>query len=68
MRTLIALALGSTLACLTGCVMDGVEAAVTSPVAKAVAAEAPAPAGQQLYTMFPEEKARAQVAELPAQF
>jgi len=65
MRTLIALALSATLFQLSGCVVDGVEAAQVRPVETM---RAGASVGHEMHRMFADEKARAKPAELPAQF
>jgi hypothetical protein len=65
MRTLFALALCATLASLSGCMLDGVEAAQVRPIAPVAQTAA---GGQEIHKMFAEEKARAKSSELPAQF
>ena len=65
MRTLFALALCATLASLSGCMLDGVEAAQVRPVTPVAQT---AGGGQEIHKMFAEEKARAKSSELPAQF
>ena len=65
MRTLFAMALCATLASLSGCMLDGVEAAQVRPLAPVASSAA---GGHEIHTMFAEEKARAKASELPAQF
>jgi len=65
MRILIALALSATLFQLSGCVVDGVEAAQVRPVESMRAGTS---VGHEMHKMFADEKVRAKPAELPAQF
>jgi hypothetical protein len=64
MHTFTALVLCATLAGLAGCITDAAEAVDTHPVASS-----PQPlAGQEISTMFSDEKARATTSDLPGQF
>ena len=65
MRTLFAMALCATLASLSGCMLDGVEAAQVRPLAPVASSAA---GGHEIHKMFADEKARAKASELPAQF
>jgi hypothetical protein len=65
MRTLFALTLCATLASLSGCMLDGAEAAQVRPIAPVAES---AHGGHEIHKMFAEEKSRAKASELPAQF
>lgn len=67
MRTLSILALCAALTQLTGCVVDGVEAAQARPETP-VAASASQPVAHEIHSMFADEKAKARQSELPSQF
>lgn len=64
MRILIALAVSAFPALLAGCVVDTVEAAQP----RLVLSVPQQPGGHEVHKMFAEEKARATIASLPAQF
>lgn len=65
MRTLSILAVCAALAQLTGCVVDGVEAAEARPAVPLATSQ---PGGQELHRMFAEEKAKAPRSEVLPQF
>jgi hypothetical protein len=65
MRTFIALGLCATLTVFAGCVTDATEAVEATPIASP--AQQPI-AGDEVWRMFADEKARAVASELPGQF
>lgn len=70
MRSVVALACSTVLACLTGCVADATDAVAAAPVAASPALETTIPTlvGYEIHRLFQEEKGRATESELPAQF
>ena len=64
---LLAAASAALLSTLAGCDADRVEAQDVLPAASVAALEVP-PLGQELFRMFEQEKSKAAMSELPAQF